>query len=102
VNFPFFVCLSVLLTLFSSWKLFCDQLWRLNDKMAQSFYRKLSSIVIFAIVLLNSVLVSDCSKPVNGDKRIDNKLKKIGDLLYVMKSKKPPKMHFIASPTFLK
>lgn len=73
-----------------------------SEIMAQSLYKNLSAIVIVAIVLLNFVLFSNCLKPVNGDKRIDNKLKNIGDLLFVMKSKKPAKLQFNPSPNFLK
>lgn len=56
--------------------------------MTLGYSRRISTILIIAIIALQLVLISDNLKPVKAsDKKILQKLKKIGALLFLLKSK---------------
>lgn len=57
--------------------------------MTLGYSRRISTLLIVAILALQLVLISDNLKPVKGDKKLLQKLKKIGALLFLLKSKKP-------------
>lgn len=58
--------------------------------MTLGYSRRISTILIIAIIALQLVLISDNLKPVKAsNKKMMQKLKKIGALLFLLKSKKP-------------
>lgn len=57
--------------------------------MALGYNRRCSALLFVAIFALNLVLISDYMKPAAADRKLLLKLKKIGAILYLLKSKKP-------------
>jgi hypothetical protein len=77
--------------------------------MTLGYSRRTSTILIIAIIALQLVLISDNLKPVKGDKKLLKKLKKIGAVLFLLKSKSKtnfsmyfPKSNFLLFDVFLK
>jgi len=57
--------------------------------MTLGYNRRTSTLLIVAIIALQMILINDHLKPVKADKKLLQKLKKIGALLFLLKTKKP-------------
>lgn len=55
--------------------------------MKIGYNRRASTLLVVAIIALQLVLISDNLKPVKADKKLLQKLKKIGAVLFLLKSK---------------
>jgi hypothetical protein len=65
--------------------------------MTLGYSRRISTILIIAIIALQLVLISDNLKPVKADKKLLQKLKKIGALLFLLKSKSKASFFYVFS-----